>query len=130
MDSLSTKVEKLEKLQDQQKKCSGRNCLLVHGIGDEKEEITDELIINTLNEKLDQDITKLDIKRTHRIREPKKNKGKTHPIIAKFVRYNYRNRVLRNKKLNGQNMSITKSLTKIRMNKLRQAKEIYGFTNV
>ena len=112
MDSLSTKVEKLEKLQDQQKQCSGRNCLLVHGTGDEKEEITGELIINTLNEKLDQDITKLDIKRTYRIREPKKNKE------------------LRNKKLKGQNMSITKSLIKIRMNKLRQAKEIYGFTNV
>ena len=53
VDSLSTKIEKLEKLQDQQEQYSRRNCLLVHGIAEEKEEKTDEVIINTLNEKLD-----------------------------------------------------------------------------
>ena len=57
VDSLSTKIEKLEKLQDQQEQYSRRNCLLVHRIVEEKEEITDEVIINTLNEKLDLDIT-------------------------------------------------------------------------
>ena len=51
VDSLSTKIEKLEKLQDQQEQYSRRNCL-VHGIGEEKEEFTDEVIINILNEKL------------------------------------------------------------------------------
>ena len=34
------------------------------------------------------------------------------------------------KKLKGQNISITKSLTKTRMGKLKQAKETYGFINV
>ena len=52
LDSLSTKIEKLEKLQDQQEQYSRRNCLLVHGIAEEKEEITDEVIINTLYQKL------------------------------------------------------------------------------
>ena len=65
LDSLSTKIEKLEKLQDQQEQYSRRNCLLVHGIAEEKEEITDEVIINTLNEKLDLDITLRDLERTH-----------------------------------------------------------------
>ena len=131
LDSLSTKIEKLEKLQDQQEQYSRRNCLLVHGIAEEKEEITDEVIINTLNEKLDLDITLWDLERTHRIGEPKKTRGKTRPIIVKFVQYNNRNRVFRNKdKLKGQKISITESLTKIRMDKLRQAKETYGFTNV
>ena len=89
------------------------------------------MIINTLNEKLDLDITLRDIKRTHRIKELKKTRGKIRPIIVKFVRYNDRNIVFRNKKkLKGQKISITESLTKIRMDKLRQAKEIYGFTNV
>ena len=41
------------------------NCLLVHGIAEEKEKITDEVIINTLNEKLDLDITLRDLERTH-----------------------------------------------------------------
>ena len=89
------------------------------------------MIINTLNEKLDLDITLRDLERTHQIGDPKKTRGKTPPIIVKFVRYNNRNRVFRNKnKLKGQKISITESLTKIRMDKLRQAKETYGFTNV
>ena len=50
VDSLSIKVEQLEKLQDQQEQWSRRNCLLVYGIAQEKEEIKDEVIINTLNE--------------------------------------------------------------------------------
>ena len=69
MNSLSTKIEKLEKLQDKQEQCSRRNCLVVHEIAEEKEEITDEMVINTLNEKLDLDITLRDRKRTHRIEE-------------------------------------------------------------
>ena len=49
----------------------------------------------------------------------------------KFVRYNDRNRVFRNKKkLKGQKISITETLPKIRMDKLIKAKETYGFTNV
>ena len=72
-----------------------------------------------------------DIERTHQIGEPKKTRGKIPPIIVKFARYNDRNRVFRNeKKLKGQKISITESLTKIRMDKLRQAKETYRFTNV
>ena len=130
LDSLSTKIEKLEKLQDQQEQYSRRNCLLVHGIAEEKEEITDEVIINTLNEKLDLDVTSRVLERTHRIAESKKTRGKTCPIV-KFFRYHDRNRVFRNKeKLKGQKISITEGLTKIRMDKLRQAEETYGFTNV
>ena len=131
VDSLSTKVEKLEKLQDQQEQYSRRNCLLVHGIAEEKEEITDEVIINILNEKLDPEITLQYIEKTHRIGEPKKTRGKTCPITVKFVRYNDRNRVFRNKKkLKDQKISITESLTKTRMDQLKQTKETYGFTNV
>ena len=98
VDSLSTKVEKLEKRQDQQEQYSRRNCLLAHGIGEEKEEITDEVITNTLNEKLDLEITLQDIERMHRIGELEKTRGKTHPIIVKFVWYNNWNQVFRNKK--------------------------------
>ena len=124
VDSLSTKIEKLEKLQDQQEQYSRRNSLLVHSIAEEKGEITDEVIINTLNEKLDLQITLRDIDRMHQIGEPKITRGKTRTIIVKFVQYNDRNRVFGNKKkLKGQRISITESLTKTRMDKLKQAKE-------
>ena len=42
-------------------------------------------MINTLNEKLDLNITLRDIERTHRIGESKKTTGKTRPIIEKLV---------------------------------------------
>ena len=90
MDSLPTRIEKLEKLQDRPEQYSRRNCLLVHGIAEEKKEITDEVIINTINETLDLDITLRDLQRTHRIGKPKKAGGKTRPIIVKFVRQNDR----------------------------------------
>ena len=83
-------MEKLEKLQDKQEQYSKRNCLLIHGNAEGKEEITDAVIINTLNEKLNLDITLRDIERTHRIGKLKKTRGKT-PIQR------YRNRVFRNK---------------------------------
>ena len=119
VDSLSTKIEKVEKLQDQQEQYSRRNCLLVHRIVEEKEEITDEVIINTLNEKLDLDITLWDLERIHRIRESKRIRGKSS-YYCEIVRYNDRNRVFKNKKkLKGQKISIAESLTKIRMDKLR-----------
>ena len=42
-----------------------------------------------------------------------------------------RNRVFSNKKkVKGEKISITESLTKIKMDKLRPAKETYGLTNV
>ena len=56
------------------------------------------MITNTLNEKLDLEITLQDIERMHRIGEPEKTRGKTHPIIVKFVWYNNWNQVFRNKK--------------------------------
>ena len=71
------------------------------------------------------------IGRIQRIEEHKKTRQKARPIIAKFVQYDDRNRVFRNKKkLKGQNISVTKSLTKTRMDKVKQAKETDGFTNV
>ena len=87
------------------------------------------MIINTLNEKLDLDIKLQGLERTHQIKKPKKTRRKTRPIIVKLFQYNDRNRVFRNKKKLLM-ILITESLTKIRTDKLRQAKETYGFTNV
>ena len=84
VDSLWIKVEKLEKFQDQEEQYSRRNCLLVHEIEEEKDEITDEVIINTLNEKLDLQITLRDTERTHRIGEPKKSYRKNLPYHCKI----------------------------------------------
>ena len=67
--------------------------------------------------------------RSHRIGNPKTKKER--PIIVKFVRYNSRQNIFKNKKLfKGKGDSITESLTKDRMAKLNEARETYGFRNV
>ena len=91
------------------------------------------MTINTLNEKLDLEITLRDIEGTCRIGEPKKkNREKSCPIIVKFVQYNDQKYwVFRNKKkLKSQKISIAGSFAKTKMDKLKQAQESYGFTNV
>ena len=69
---------------------------------------------------MDLDTTPRDIDRTHRI--DIRSKGKNRPIIVKFVRYMDRRRVFTNKKrLKRKDMSITESLTKIRMSAWKEA---------
>ena len=68
--------------------------------------------------------------RLHRTGIPK-TKKKERPIIVKFVRYNLRHNIFKNKKLlKGKGVSITESLTKDCIAKLNEARETYGFRNV
>ena len=58
-------------------------------------------------------------------------KGKNRPIIVKFVRYMDRRHVFTNKKrLKGKNMSISESLTEIRISALKEARNKFGFSSV
>ena len=112
---------------DQQAQYSRRNCLLFHGIKEEKGEDIDNIIINTVKEEMDIEISP---EYLDRIRNPK-TKKKERLIIVKFVRYNLRHDIFKNKKLlKGKGASITESLTKDRMAKLNEARETYGFRNV
>ena len=56
------------------------------------------LVLNVVNNDIGIDLTELAIDRTHRIRDPKKKRKKTRPIIAKFVRYYDRKKVFSKKK--------------------------------
>ena len=115
---------------DQQAQFSRRNCLLFHGIKEEKDEDTDSIIINTVKEDMDIEILPNDLDRSHRIGNPKTKKKET-PIIVKFIRYSLRHDIFKNKKfLKGKGASITESLTKDFMVKLNEARETYGFKNV
>ena len=56
---------------------------------------------------------------------------KNRPIIVKFVRYVDRRCAFSNKKkLKGKNMSITESLTKIRMSALKEERNKFGYSSV
>ena len=115
---------------DRQEQYSRKNCLLIHGIPENKNENTDVLAMEVIDTKMDIKITENDIDRTHRIGKPKNN-GKPRPIILKFVRYNDRKKVFFSKKLlKISGVSITESLTAFRMKKLTNARKTFGFRNV
>ena len=123
-------LEKMETQVDQQAQYSHRNCFLFHKIKEEKDEDTNSIIINTVKEEMDIEILSNDLDWSHHIGNAK-TKKKERPIIVKFVRYNLRHNIFKNKKLlKGKGVSITESLTKDRMAKLNEARETYGFRNV
>ena len=71
--------------------------MLIHGLPESKNENTDELVLDTVKEKMGEEIEKDEIDRLHRLVAPKNN-GKSRPIIIKFVRHNTRCRIFKNKK--------------------------------
>ena len=100
---------------DQQAQYSRRNCLLFHGIKEEKGEDIDSIIINSSKEEMNIETLPNDLDGMHRIGNPK-TKKKERPIIVKFLRYNLRRNIYKNKKLLiGKGVSITKNLTKDRI---------------
>ena len=126
--NLTEHVKDLKQKVDRQEQYSRRNCLLIHGIKEEKDENTDNVVIKFIQDDLQEEINIEDLDRTHRI--GKVNNGKSRPIIVKFPRYNVRKKVFHNKqKLKGKNMSITESLTKIRVSKL-SARDLYNCNNI
>ena len=82
---LTEKVDKLSSLVDRQEQYSRRNCILIHGVKENQNEDTNEVVINKIKSAMDLDISPGDIDRTHRIGVP--TKGKIRHIIIKFVRH-------------------------------------------
>ena len=83
VSNLSVQVDEIEKYYRQ-------NCFLIHGVEENRNEDTDTLSINIINEHLGLDIQPSDIDRTHRIGNKNKARKKGRAIIIKFTRYNTR----------------------------------------
>ena len=90
--------KKMETQVDQQAQYSRGNCLLSHGMKEEKDGDADSIITNTVKQEMDTEILPNDLDWLHRIENPK-TKKKERPIIVKFVRYNLRHNIFKNKKL-------------------------------
>ena len=128
---MNERIEELENKIDRQEQYSRRNCVLTHGIAENKEESLDQQAIDFINENLDIKIDEIDIDKSHRIGRYDRRKKKARPIIVKFARYNVRGRVFREKrKLKGTGKTITESLTTKRIGQLNDSREKYGFNNV
>ena len=92
-------------------------------------EDTDDVVINKIKSEMDLNISPGDIDRIHRISVS--TEGKNRAIIVTFFRYMNRRRLFTNNRiLKGKNVSITQSLTKIRMSALKEGRNKFGFSSV
>ena len=83
MTSLKEKLFQVHKTLDRHEQYSRRNHLLVHR-GEEKKKNTDQEIINTVKNDLEEEITIHDIDRTHRLGKRKLDNNVPRPIIVKL----------------------------------------------
>ena len=128
VSTLKGRVESLEKESDDQAQYPRRNCILVHGLEENKDGITDDLVASFIKDKMDIDLSVNEIDRSHRIGKP--NPRKKRPIVVKFVRYNNRRKVFSNKKKLKDTGISTESLTANRMEELSKARNEHGFKDV
>ena len=68
--SLLSDIENLER-------CSRRNCLVLHGVNENNDENTNEILIKTFCEELGVTIKEYDLDRSHRLGKPKRKDNKT-----------------------------------------------------
>ena len=97
---------------------SKRNCLLTHGVKENKKEDIDEVVIEFFKKEMKEKFSANDIDKSYRL--GKKHTGsRPRPIIIKFDRYKVRNVIFRKKKiLKGKAVSITENLTKKRITEM------------
>ena len=67
INSLNIRLDKADRALYHQEQYSRRNCLLIHSIDEENQENTDEVVITVLKKEMDEEITHLDIDRSHRL---------------------------------------------------------------
>ena len=63
VNDMSATIESLKGCLDRQEKYSRRNCLLIYGLPESKNENTDEMVIDTVKEKMGEEIEKNEIDR-------------------------------------------------------------------
>ena len=113
-------METIDRGLDCHEQYSRRNCLLIHGVKENKKEHTDEIVIEFFKKKMEEKLSANDTDRFHRL-ERKQSGSRPWPIIIiiKFNRYNVRKAV-----------SITLNLAKKRITQMKVARETYGFENL
>ena len=86
--------------------------------------ITDREIINIVKNDLGEEITIHDIDRAHRLGKRKIDNNVLPPIIVKFTRYNFHNRIFKTKKkLKEKTVSTAEGLTKRRVVELEKVRQ-------
>ena len=122
---LTEKADKLSSLADRQEQYSRRNCILRHGVKENQNEGTDEVVVNKIKNEVDLEISPGYINRTHIIGVLSKGNNR---LIIVTLRYG---RTFTNKRrLKRKNMLITEIFTKTRMSSLKEARNKFGYNSV
>ena len=134
---LKNDIKELKRLNDDYEQRNRNDCLLIHGVSESKDEDTYLVVQNILNEKLGIILNKDDIKRSHRIgqvrsqRSTRATTAKHRPIIIKFIHFHKRQNVYKNKrKLKGTGITVTESLTSLRLELYQAATAKFGRNTV
>jgi hypothetical protein len=117
---------------DDQEQYTRRANLRVYGVPEGRSEDTNEIVIKLVKEKLNVQITRQDVDRSHRLGKPpidgKKNSPR--PIIVRFTSYAARSSVFKEKRrLKGSGVTIREDLTPKRREVLRKAVDVFGLRN-
>lgn len=91
---MSGTKESLKGSLNRQEQHSTKNCLLIHSLPEWRNKNTHALVIDTVKEKMGEEIKKDGTNESHRL-GALKNNGKSRPIIIKFARYNIRSKVFK-----------------------------------
>ena len=125
--------EQLEIKTDELEQYSRRECLVITGIPESKQEDTRAIVNNFCRDKLGVELMQRDLARTHRLGSKKQDvngKMTNRPIIAKFATYEVRDLVFRSKrKLKDSTHAVFESLT-TRNNKLYNEVKSYLATKM
>ena len=99
LKSASMKIEDLEKKMERQEQYSRRNCILIQGLKEEKNESTYDRVLKLFRVVLNEDVVLADLDRTHRIGKKGDSSSKPRPAIVKFAQYNIREKVYSREKI-------------------------------
>ena len=91
-DDIYSYIKELEAKIEDLEQYSQRNCLILGGYEEKKQENTDSIVQDTIREKLKVELTLDDIERTHRLGGRRKQEewlepAASRPIIIKFYSY-------------------------------------------
>ena len=136
-EKLSVKVKQLEQQleikTDELEQYSRRECIVITGIPESKQEDTRAIVNDFCRDKLGVELMQGDLARTHRLGSKKEDvNGKmiNRPIIAKFATYEVRDLVFKSKrKLKDSGHAIFESLTTRNTKLYNEVKSIAGYKN-
>jgi len=125
LSEIEKQIDQFDERLDNLETYSRKNCIIIHGIKEEKNENVENVICDFLKSHLEVELESRDVDNCHRLGPNKSSSKFPRPIIIKLVSYLMRKKIwLKKKMLKGKGFVITESLTKKRAEIYKEAKEL------